>query len=429
MDRVGPTCRRFVRYYRNRVFRALFHALPENRLVRDSQTRLLREAISASGGPSSTSRLPAVYLAGDDAGQRLYVPGRSWPTAGAAGRGYARRHRRPAGLGPPQVHVQTARPGRHRLPSRPRRSRGPRVTRRWARSPRWCRGRRRRPGRVRGGGGEPVGAGLVGDHLRDAEADELVQGVGDRAGRPGEHLADLVRGEGGAGELAQVVLDQVAQRAGPGGGGAPAAGGGLDDPPPLGGLLPGGLQGGQGGGQVPGGEGLPGLVGGLGDGQDGPGGLGGDRRVRLRPGAGCPAAAVRQGGLPAGAARRRAARRCRPRRGPRRAGPRRAGAAGAAAGFQVSAMPGRLPLTRVAVPVFSCASRACRAAATLIPAWAGDAPRRPRLAGSADSAARTAAAGLWPAAGATGAGAGVRRRVGGAAGRVRGGGSWCVPWW
>ena len=82
------------------------------------------------------------------------------------------------------------------------------------------------------------------------------------------------------------------------------------------------------------------------------------------------------------------------------------GAAGAAAGFQVSAMPGRLPLTRVAVPAFSCASRACRAAAVLIPARAAmTATAAP--AGSADSAARTAAAGLSPAAGATGAGAGV----------------------
>ena len=69
-------------------------------------------------------------------------------------------------------------------------------------------------------------------------------------------------------------------------------------------------------------------------------------------------------------------------------------------------MPGRLPLTRVAVPFFSCASRACRAAAVLIPARAAmTATAAP--AGSADSAARTAAAGLSPAAGATGAGAGV----------------------
>ena len=29
MGRVGPACRRFVRYYRNRVFRAFFHALPQ----------------------------------------------------------------------------------------------------------------------------------------------------------------------------------------------------------------------------------------------------------------------------------------------------------------------------------------------------------------------------------------------------------------
>jgi hypothetical protein len=29
MGWVGPACRRFVRYYRNPVFRAFFHALPE----------------------------------------------------------------------------------------------------------------------------------------------------------------------------------------------------------------------------------------------------------------------------------------------------------------------------------------------------------------------------------------------------------------
>ena len=154
-------------------------------------------------------------------------------------------------------------------------------------------------GGVRGGGsGEPVGAGLVGDHLRDTEADELVQGVGDRAGRPGEDLADLVGGEGRAGELAQVLLDQVAQRPGPGRGGAPAAGGGLKDPPSLGGQVAGGVQGGEGGVQVPGREGLAGLAGGLGDGRDAPGGLGGDGRVRPRLGAGvrllAPGGAVRR---------------------------------------------------------------------------------------------------------------------------------------
>ena len=82
-----------------------------------------------------------------------------------------------------------------------------------------------------------------------------------------------------------------------------------------------------------------------------------------------------------------------------------AGASGAAC-VQVSAMPGRLPLTRVAVPFFSCASSACRAAAVLIPARAAMtvtvAP-----AGSADRAVKAAAAGLSPAAGATGAGAGI----------------------
>jgi hypothetical protein len=55
-------------------------------------------------------------------------------------------------------------------------------------------------------------------------AGELVQGIGDRAGRPGEHLADLVRGEGRVRELAQVRLDQVAQPAGPGDRGMSAAG-------------------------------------------------------------------------------------------------------------------------------------------------------------------------------------------------------------
>jgi hypothetical protein len=73
-----------------------------------------------------------------------------------------------------------------------------------------------------------------------------------------------------------------------------------------------------------------------------------------------------------------------------------------AAGFQVSAMPGLLPLTRVAVPFFSCASRACLAAAVLM-------PTRPAITATfapAGSAARTAAAGLPTAAEATAAGAG-----------------------
>jgi len=53
----------------------------------------------------------------------------------------------------------------------------------------------------------------------------------------------------------------------------------------VGGLVSGG---GQGGGQVSGREGLAGLVGGLGDGQDVPSRLGGDRRVRPWLSAGLP---------------------------------------------------------------------------------------------------------------------------------------------
>jgi hypothetical protein len=73
-----------------------------------------------------------------------------------------------------------------------------------------------------GAGADAKAAGRAGScgacaaHLRGAEGDQLVQGVGDRAGGAGEYLADLVRGEGGAGELAQVGFDQLAQRAGPG---------------------------------------------------------------------------------------------------------------------------------------------------------------------------------------------------------------------
>ena len=209
-----------------------------------------------------------------------------------------------------------------------------------------------------------------------------------------------------------MLLDQVAQRPGPGRGGAPAAGGGLDRPPPLGGQVPGGLQGGQGDVQVPGGEGLPGLVGGLGDGRtvpaasavtagSGPGSVPASAcwPPAVPPsgaGAGWRASAVLVGGLVGGL----------PAPAVSAGGASPAGASGAEAGFQVSAMPGRLPLTRVAVPFFSCASRACRAAGTLIPARAAmTATAAP--AGSADSAARTAAAGLSPAAGATGAGAGA----------------------
>jgi hypothetical protein len=202
-----------------------------------------------------------------------------------------------------------------------------------------------------------------------------------------------VRGEGRAGELAQVLLDQVAQRPGPRGGGVPAAGGGLDRPPPLGGQVAGGVQGGEGGVQVPGREGLPALVGGLGacwSPAVPPAGAGAgwlaSAVVPAGSSAGCPASVAlpAPGGSAGGASSRGASW----------------------AGFQVSAMPGRLPLTRVAVPFFSQAIRACRAAAVLIPARAAMAVTA-APAGSADSAARTAAAGLSTAAGATGAGSGV----------------------
>ena len=62
MGRVGPACRRFVRYYRNPVFRAFFHALPENRLVRDRHTRLAAAAIlSRFARRSRSPALPLVY--------------------------------------------------------------------------------------------------------------------------------------------------------------------------------------------------------------------------------------------------------------------------------------------------------------------------------------------------------------------------------
>ena len=60
MGRVGPACHRFVRYYRNPVFRAFFHALPENRLVRDRQTRLAVAAILSRS--ARRSRLPDPLL-------------------------------------------------------------------------------------------------------------------------------------------------------------------------------------------------------------------------------------------------------------------------------------------------------------------------------------------------------------------------------
>ena len=67
-------------------------------------------------------------------------------------------------------------------------------------------------------------------------------------------------------------------------------------------------------------------------------------------------------------------------------------------------MPGLVPLTRVAVPSFSIASRAARAAGLPVPA--ASAMTATVLPGLAASAAWTAAAGLSAAGAAPGAGAG-----------------------
>jgi len=74
----------------------------------------------------------------------------------------------------------------------------------------------------------------------------------------------------------------------------------------------------------------------------------------------------------------------------------------------------------VTVPFFSRAGKARRAVAVLIPTRASM-TATVVAAGSADSAARTAAAGLSAAAGANGRVGRGRRGVGGAAGRVRAG--------
>ena len=151
---------------------------PKKVLVRQ-KSAVVAGGSFTSGGPSCTSRVPAVYLAGNDAGQRPDVPGRERPAAGAAGRGHARREgrryaRRRRGRGGIRC-----RPGRAVRAGRALRGAGGGL-----RAGAGVAGRVRGGGGVRGrgGGGELVGAGLVGDHLRDTEADELVQGVGDRPG-------------------------------------------------------------------------------------------------------------------------------------------------------------------------------------------------------------------------------------------------------
>jgi hypothetical protein len=75
-------------------FRGLFSPAPLKLVVVRQKSAVVAGGSFTSGGPSCTSRVPAVYLAGNDAGQRPDVPGRERPTTGAAGRGHARREGR-----------------------------------------------------------------------------------------------------------------------------------------------------------------------------------------------------------------------------------------------------------------------------------------------------------------------------------------------
>jgi len=144
-----PCASRFSVSLQKSGFWGLFSPAPLKLVLVRQKSAVVAGGAFTSGGPSCTSRGPAVYPAGNDAGQRPDVPGRERLAAGAAGRG-----KRPAATAgrPCRDNAKTARPGRHRLPSRPRR---PRATPRWARPPRWRRGRRPRPGRR----GQPPGRG------------------------------------------------------------------------------------------------------------------------------------------------------------------------------------------------------------------------------------------------------------------------------
>lgn len=97
------------------------------------------------------------------------VPGRERRRAAAAGRGYARRDRRPAGLG--QGRYTHRRRGRGGIGCRRGRACPLRAGRALRGAGRSLGAGGGVAGCVRGGGGEPVGAGLVGDHLGGAEAD------------------------------------------------------------------------------------------------------------------------------------------------------------------------------------------------------------------------------------------------------------------
>jgi len=68
-------------------FWGLFSPAPLKLVLVRQKSALVAGVPFTSGGPSCTSRGPAVYPAGNDAGQRPDIPGREQPAAGAAGRG------------------------------------------------------------------------------------------------------------------------------------------------------------------------------------------------------------------------------------------------------------------------------------------------------------------------------------------------------
>jgi len=88
--RPSPCASRFSVPLQKSGFWGLFSPAPLKLVLVRQKSAVVAGGSFTSGGPSCTSRVPAVYLAGNDAGQRPDVPGRERPAAGAAGRGYAR---------------------------------------------------------------------------------------------------------------------------------------------------------------------------------------------------------------------------------------------------------------------------------------------------------------------------------------------------
>jgi hypothetical protein len=62
MGEAGPACRRFVRYFRNRVFRAFFHVPLENRFRRGGSASYVRSRACRSPAPGRCLHcsLPAI---------------------------------------------------------------------------------------------------------------------------------------------------------------------------------------------------------------------------------------------------------------------------------------------------------------------------------------------------------------------------------